>query len=360
DIDRDLARRQQGYGRGGRQKIEKDEVEFLGGVRHGYTLGSPVAMLVRNRDYANWEHRMSPAPVEDPPKAITLPRPGHADLAGMQKYAFDDLRNVLERSSARETTARVAAGGVAKKLLAEFGVAIHSAVYRIGGVACPKEEAAAMACDADASEVRCPDPKTSEAMKREIDEARYARDALGGEFVVVAEGCPPGLGSYVDWRDKIDARIAAAIMSINAIKGVEFGMGFEVARHRSSGVQDEILPSENGGFRRASNRLGGIEGGMTNGEPVVVAAAMKPISTIARALRTVDLSTGEPARAFKERADSCAVPAAAVIGESMVAVVLAEAFLEKFGNDNIVDIRAAYAAYRDRLSRIGARASARE
>ena len=352
DVNRDLARRQQGYGRGGRQKIERDEVEFLGGVRHGYTLGSPVAMLVRNNDYANWEHRMSPAPVEDPPDPITLPRPGHADLAGMQKYAFDDLRNVLERSSARETTARVAAGGIARKLLAEFGVEIHSAVYRIGAVAYPKERAAEDAASADGSDVRCPDPEVTEAMKAEIDAARYARDALGGEFVVVARGCPPGLGSYVDWRDKIDARLAAAVMSINAIKGVEVGMGFGVAAHRSSEVQDEIL-SGNGHLERASNRLGGVEGGMTNGEPVVVSAAMKPISTISKQLRTVDISTGEETKAFKERADSCAVPAAAVIGESMVAVVLAEAFLEKFGADNITDIRAAHDAYARRLAEAG-------
>ncbi|HEU4493731.1 MAG TPA: chorismate synthase [Rubrobacteraceae bacterium] len=350
DINRDLARRQRGYGRGGRQKIEKDEVEFLGGVRHGYTLGSPVAMLIRNDDYANWRDRMSPEPPREAPKPITLPRPGHADLAGMQKYAFDDLRNVLERSSARETAARVAAGALAKKLLAEFGVRIDSAVYRIGAVAYPKERAALDARKADESEVRCPDPDISERMKAEIDAARHARDALGGEFVVVAEGCPPGLGSYVDWRDKLDARLAAAVMSVNAIKGVEFGMGFELAARRSSEVQDEILPGEDHPAR-ASNRLGGLEGGMTNGEPVVVAAAMKPISTISKALRTVDLSTGEPARAFKERADSCAVPAAAVISESMVAVVLAEAFLEKFGADNMADIRAAYDHY---VRRIGA------
>ena len=355
DVNRDLARRQGGYGRGGRQKIEKDEVEFLGGVRHGYTLGSPVAMLIRNRDYANWEHRMSPQPVEDPPEKITLPRPGHADLAGMQKYAFDDLRNVLERSSARETTARVAAGGVARKLLAEFGVRIMSAVYRIGAVAYEKERAALDAEKADESEVRCPDPDVSERMKAEIDAARYARDALGGEFVVVAEGCPPGLGSYVDWRDKLDAKLAAAVVSINAIKGVEIGLGFEVASRRSSEVQDEIV-LEGDRTARASNRLGGLEGGMTNGEAVVVSAAMKPISTIAKALRTVDLSTGEPSRAFKERADSCAVPAAAVIGESMVAVVLAEAFLEKFGADNLTDIRASYTAYAERVRDGGRRA----
>ena len=352
DVDRDLSRRQKGYGRGGRQKIETDEVEFIGGVRHGVTLGSPVAMLIRNDDYANWRDRMSPEPVEKPPDPITLPRPGHADLAGMQKYAFDDLRNVLERSSARETACRVAAGGVARKLLAEFGVDIRSAVYRIGGVAYPKERAALDAAKSDESEVRCPDPDVSEKMKAEIDAARHARDALGGEFVVVAEGCPPGLGSYVDWRDKLDARLAAAVMSINAIKGVEFGMGFHLAARRSSEVQDEILPGEDHPAR-ASNRLGGLEGGMTNGEPVVVAAAMKPISTISRTLRTVDLSTGEPARAFKERADSCAVPAAAVIGESMVAVVLAEAFLEKFGADNMTDIRAAHDSYIERIKSTG-------
>ena len=348
DINRDLARRQKGYGRGGRQKIEKDEAEFLGGVRHGYTLGSPVAMLIRNRDYANWEDRMTPHPPEEAAKKITLPRPGHADLAGMQKYAFADLRNVLERSSARETTARVAAGGVARKLLGEFGITINSAVYRIGAASCDKERAALLAAKADESEVRCPDEEATRRMKAEIDAARYARDALGGEFVVVAEGCPPGLGSYVDWRDKLDAKLAHAVMSINAIKGVEIGLGFEVARRRSSEVQDEIL-LDGGRLVRSSNRLGGLEGGMTNGEAVVVAAAMKPISTIAKALRTVDLSTHEPSRAFRERADTSAVPAAAVIGEAMVAIVLAEAFLEKFGADNMTDIRAAYDSYRSRL-----------
>ncbi|MGI8541021.1 MAG: chorismate synthase [Rubrobacteraceae bacterium] len=352
DVNTDLARRQQGYGRGGRQKIETDEIEFLGGVRHGRTLGSPIAMLVRNADYASWEHRMNPAPVEDPPEAITLPRPGHADLAGMQKYATDDLRNILERSSARETTARVAAGGVARKLLAEFGIRINSAVYRIGKAAMEKEAAALGVAKADSSEVRCPDPDVSEKMKAEIDEARYARDALGGEFVVVVEGCPPGLGSYVDWRDKLDAKLAAAVMSINALKGVEVGMGFEVAKRRSSEVQDEIV-LEDGSIARASNRLGGLEGGMTNGEPVVVSAAMKPISTISKQLRTVDLAKGEEAKAFKERADSCAVPAAAVIGEAMVAIVLAETFLDKFGSDNMTDIRASYDAYMERISRIG-------
>jgi chorismate synthase len=348
DIDRDLARRQVGYGRGGRQKIEKDEVEFLGGVRHGYTLGSPIAMLIRNKDYANWEARMTPHPPEEPAKKITLPRPGHADLAGMQKYAFDDLRNVLERSSARETTARVAAGGVARKLLAEFGITINSAVYRIGAASIDKEHAVVDVLKAEESEVRCPDHEATERMKAEIDAARYARDALGGEFVVVAQGCPPGLGSYVDWRDKLDAKLAHAVMSINAIKGVEIGLGFGVSSRRSSEVQDEIV-LDNGNLARSSNRLGGLEGGMTNGEPVIVAAAMKPISTIARALRTVDLSTYEPARAFKERADSCAVHAAAVIGEAMVAIVLAEAFLEKFGADNMTDIRAAHDSYRTRL-----------
>ena len=348
DINVDLARRQKGYGRGGRQKIEKDEVEFLGGVRHGYTLGSPVAMLVRNNDYANWEDRMSPAPPDEPAKKVTLPRPGHADLAGMQKYAFDDLRNILERSSARETTARVAAGAVARKLLSEFGVTITSAVYSIGAARFDKERAALLSHEADESEVRCPDEEATEAMKAEIDAARYARDALGGEFVVVAEGCPPGLGSYVDWRDKLDAKLAQAVMSINAIKGVEIGMGFGVASRRSSEVQDEIV-LEDGHLARTSNRLGGLEGGMTNGEPVVVAAAMKPISTIAKALRTVDVSTYEPARAFRERADSCAVPAAAVVGEAMVAVVLAEALLDKFGHDNMTDIRASHDAYRQRL-----------
>ncbi|MDQ3912157.1 MAG: chorismate synthase [Actinomycetota bacterium] len=358
DIDKDLARRQKGYGRGGRQKIEKDEIEFLGGVRHGYTLGSPIGMLIRNKDYANWEERMSPDLPKEPPRKVTLPRPGHADLAGMQKYAFDDLRNVLERSSARETTARVAAGGVARKLLSEFDIIINSAVYRIGSAAIDKERAALFASKADDSEVRCPDEEASERMKAEIGAAQRSRDALGGEFVVVVEGCPPGLGSYVDWRDKLDAKLAHAIMSINAIKGVEVGIGFDVAEKRSSEVQDEIL-LENGHLHRSSNRLGGIEGGMTNGEPVIVAAAMKPISTIAQALRTVDLATYEPSRAFRERADTCAVPAAAVIGEAMVAVVLAEVFLEKFGVDNMADIQASYENYMSRLRNAVRRPEAR-
>src|ERR687894_1843825 len=293
DINVDLARRQRGYGRGGRQKIETDKVEFLGGVRHGYTLGSPIAMLVRNRDYANWEARMTPDPPEELPKKVTLPRPGHADLAGMQKYAFDDLRNILERSSARETAARVAAGAVARKLLSEFGVTINSAVYRIGAASFSKERAALLSAKADESEVRCPDEDTTDRMKAEIDAARRSRDALGGEFVVVADGCPPGLGSYVDWRDKLDAKLAHAVMSINAIKGVEIGLGFGVASRRSSEVQDEIVLEdghEGARLARSSNRLGGLEGGMTNGEPVVVAAGMKPISTNAQAVRTVDLS----------------------------------------------------------------------
>jgi chorismate synthase len=357
DIDKDLARRQKGYGRGGRQKIEKDEIEFLGGVRHGYTLGSPIGMLIRNKDYANWEERMSPDLPKEPPRKVTLPRPGHADLAGMQKYAFDDLRNVLERSSARETTARVAAGGVARKLLSEFDIIINSAVYRIGSAAIDKERAALFASKADDSEVRCPDEEASERMKAEIGAAQRSRDALGGEFVVVVEGCPPGLGSYVDWRDKLDAKLAHAIMSINAIKGVEVGIGFDVAEKRSSEVQDEIL-LENGHLHRSSNRLGGLEGGMTNGEPVIV-AAMKPISTIAQALRTVDLATYEPSRAFRERADTCAVPAAAVIGEAMVAVVLAEVFLEKFGADNMADIQASYENYMSRLRNAVRRPEAR-
>jgi chorismate synthase len=334
-------------------KIESDSAEVLSGIRHGRTLGSPVAIRVQNRDYANWEDRMSPDPPEETPRKVTLPRPGHADLAGMQKYAFDDLRNVLERSSARETTARVAAGAVARKLLSEFGVTINSAVYRIGAASISKERAALLSAKADESEVRCPDEDATDRMKAEIDAARRARDALGGNFVVVAEGCPPGLGSYVDWRDKLDAKLAHAVMSINAVKGVEIGMGFEVAEHRSSDVQDEIVLEDGAGYAprlaRTSNRLGGLEGGMTNGEPIVVAAAMKPISTIAKALRTVDLATYEPSRAFRERADTSAVPAAAVIAEAMVAVVLAEAFLEKFGADNMTDIRATYRNYQTRL-----------
>lgn len=344
DVNEDLARRQRGYGRGGRQKIEKDEIEFLGGVRHGYTLGSPIAMLVRNRDYANWEARMTPDPPEEPPKKVTLPRPGHADLAGMRKYAFDDLRNVLERSSARETTARVAAGGVARKLLKEFGITIHSAVYRIGEAAIEKEQAALLAAKADESEVRCPDPEATERMKAEIDAARYARDALGGEFVVVAEGCPPGLGSYVDWRDKLDAKLAHAVMSINAIKGVEVGMGFGVASRRSSEVQDEIL-LENGELVRSSNRLGGLEGGMTNGRPVVVRGAMKPISTLGKPLKSVDLNTRQTAEAGWERSDISAISAASVVMENVIAFEVARAFLEKFGGDSMTEIRANYENY---------------
>ncbi|HKZ07014.1 MAG TPA: chorismate synthase [Methylomirabilota bacterium] len=353
DIDADLARRQRGYGRGGRMKIERDHAHISSGVRWGMTLGSPLTLSIQNRDWENWKDTMA---VGDPPagtsaKAVTRPRPGHADLAGAMKYGHRDIRNVLERSSARETTARVAVAGVAKRLLREFGITILSHVTEIGGVrigplALPWDE---IARRAEESEVRCADPEAERAMIEAIDVAKGKGDTLGGVFEVVALGCPVGLGSYVHWDRKLDGRLAQAFCSIHAIKGAEVGMGFEAARRPGSEVHDEILLDPAGGFTRGTNSAGGLEGGVTNGQPVVVRAAMKPISTLRRPLRSVDVETKSAVEAVVERSDVCAVPAAGVVGEAMMALVLAEAFLAKFGGDSLDEIRRNYGAYRDYL-----------
>ncbi len=353
-INEDLARRQRGYGRGGRMKIERDQVRILSGVRWGLTLGSPITLQIANRDWENWRDAMAvgPLPPGAAPKEVTRPRPGHADLAGAMKYGHRDIRNVLERSSARETTARVAVAGVAKRLLAEFGIRILSHVTEIGGVRIPAdfdmpwEE---IERRAEASEVRCADPETEAAIIEAIDAARAKGDTLGGVFEVVALGCPVGLGSYVQWDRRLDGRLAQAFCAIQAIKGCEFGLGFEAARRPGSGVHDEILFDAATGFHRASNNAGGLEGGVTNGQPVIVRAAMKPLSTLRTPLRSVDLATREPVEAVVERSDVCAVPAAGVVGEAMMAIVLANAFLEKFGGDSLPEIRRNYSGYLDSL-----------
>jgi chorismate synthase len=352
-IDSDLARRQAGYGRGGRQRIETDRVALLSGVRFGVTIGTPIALTIQNRDWENWTKIMSTS--GEKPEGIreTHPRPGHADLSGALKIASDDMRDILERASARETAARVAAGGVAKALLEAMGVSVRSFVYSIGSVEMALSGAPA---DVDseaveASEVRCPDPVASDAMKREIDSARADGESLGGTFYVVATGLPPGLGGYAEADERLDARLAAAVMSIPAIKGVEFGEGFGLSRVRGSAAHDPILHDEDGGFARPTNHAGGLEGGMTNGAPLVIRAAMKPIPTLMRPLASVDFDTLEPVDASKERSDVCAVPAAGVVGEAEVALVLADSFQRKFGSDCLADMLSARDAYMARVSR---------
>ena len=351
DIDRDLARRQLGHGRGGRMKIEKDRAQVTAGVRHGRTLGSPVAMWVENRDYQNWEERMNPWPVEAEVAEVHLPRPGHADLAGIQKYGHTDVRNVLERASARETAARVAAGALAKAYLRELGVELRSHVTRIGAVAAPAREnlSAADFEGVDESPVRSLDEGASQAMVAEIDSARKANESLGGEFEVMAFGLVPGIGSHISWEERLDGRLAQAIMSIQALKGVGIGDGFALAERVGSKAHDEIFWSDGRGYNRETNRAGGIEGGMTTGDPVVVVGAMKPLPTLTKPLRSVDTDTKEPAQALRERTDSCTVPAAAVLGEAMVALVLAAAYREKLGGDHIDDVRHAVRAYEERI-----------
>jgi chorismate synthase len=350
-LDREMARRQLGHGRGGRMKIESDAVEIRSGVRHGRTLGSPVAVLVANRDYPNWEERMSPWPVDAEVEESHLPRPGHADLAGALKYGHRDVRNVLERASARETAARVAAGALAKELLRALGVSVHSHVIRIASVEAP--ERPDLGPDdfdrVDDSPVRCLDPDASAKMVAEIDRLRKANESLGGTFEVRAFGLVPGLGSYVSWREKLDGRLAQAVCSIQSVKGVSLGEAWEVAGGPGSEAHDEILFSDERGWHRETNRAGGLEGGMTNGEPLVVRAALKPISTLTKPLRSVDTETKEPAQAMRERTDSTVVPAAGVVGEAMVALTLAGAYREKFGGDHIDDVLAALKAYKERI-----------
>jgi chorismate synthase len=354
-VNAELARRQHGYGRGRRMQIEQDEIEFLGGVRAGETIGSPIAMLIRNRDWQAWGEIMDPAPREADGelrrRAVRRPRPGHADLTGLLKYARDDARDILERASARETTARVAAAAVCKRLLDEFGVRVGSHVVHLGGVDArrPDEMPADVASAADASPLRTLDADAEREMIARIDTAKREGNTLGGVCEVVCDGLPVGLGSHVSWDRKLDGRLAAAIMSIPAVKGVEIGLGFEAAKRSGADVHDEIVPAADsartGYVRRVTNRAGGLEGGMTTGEPLVVKVAMKPISTLMRPLSTVDLDSGGRAEAVAERSDVTAVPAMGVIAEAMVAFVVAQAFLEKFGGDSLAELRRNHDAY---------------
>ena len=347
----ELARRRLGYGRGPRMKIERDVLELLGGVRFGRSLGSPISLVVRNSEWAKWERVMSPEG-HQAGNVLTEPRPGHADLAGMLKYDFTDARNVLERASARETAARTAAGALAKTLLAEVGIEIVSHVVAIGAARAPEDlRPVPQDLEAiDASPVRCLDNEAAAAMAREIEAAQEAGDSLGGVFEVIAYGVPVGLGSHVHYDRRIDGRLAQHLMSIQAIKGVEIGDGFAMAGWRGTTAHDEIF-LEGGHLRRHTDHAGGTEGGMTMGGTLRVRAAMKPLATLKKALQTVDLATGEPAAAFRERTDSCAVPAAAVVGEAAVAWVLADALLEKFGGDTLGDLQSALQSYEQRVSR---------
>ena len=366
DIDPDLRRRQGGYGRGGRMKIEQDAAEILTGVRHGETLGSPLALLVWNRDWQNWQVAMSPEPPDaDTPekklRRVHLPRPGHADLVGVLKYDRTDARDVLERASARETTARVAAGAVAKRILADAGVAIGSHIVSLGGIdaALPDVLPDDLNAAADASPLRTLDRDAERRMIEAIDAAKAEGDTFGGVFEVVARGVPAGLGSHVAWDRRLDGRIAQAMMSIQAMKGVEIGLGFEAARRRGSQVHDEIERADgetaSGGFGRHGNNAGGLEGGMTTGAPLVVRVAMKPLSTLMQPLRSVDLRTGERADAVRERSDVVALAAAGVVGEAMLATVLADALLEKFGGDSMSELLRNLRGYIDHLKERTAR-----
>lgn len=354
-INSDLARRQSGYGRGGRQAIEKDKVSVTSGVRFGHTIGSPVTLSVANRDWSNWTERMSVfgEPPQDLVREVT-PRPGHADLLGVLKNDMDDCRNILERSSARETTMRVAAAGIAREFLAELGVEIYSYVVSIGDEVMEEEDPMAAATtytplDIEMSEVRCPSTEASERMMDAIDKAKEAGDTLGGVFRVVVTGLLPAVGGYETPTDRLTSKLGGALFSIPAIKGVEFGIGFETTRRPGSQVHDEILLDESEGFVRASNNAGGLEGGMTTGMPLVVTVGMKPIATLTTPLNTVNLDTLEVVEASKERSDTCAVPAAAVVAESEVAMVLADAYLKKFGCDNMTDIKQNIASYKERI-----------
>ena len=350
-IDADMARRQLGHGRGGRMKIESDSVEVRSGIRHGRTLGSPVALLVANRDYANWEERMNPWPVEAEVEESHLPRPGHADLVGSQNYGHRDVRNVLERASARETAARVAAGAIAKEFLRALGVSVFSHVLRIASVAAAErpELAPEDIAGVDESPVRCLDPEAEARMVDEIDRLRKANESLGGVFEVRAFGLIPGLGSHVAWDERLDGRLAHAVVSIQAVKGVSVGEAWEVAASPGSESHDEIFWDSERGYYRETNRAGGVEGGMSNGEPLIVRGALKPISTLTKPLRSVDTETKEPAQAMRERTDSTVVPAAGVVAEAMVSLVLARCYREKFGGDHIDDVLAALQAYRERI-----------
>jgi len=337
-----LARRQMGYGRGGRMKIEKDHAEIWCGVRHGKTLGAPVGLIIRNKDWENWTTKMSVEPVDAQIRKVTLPRPGHADLAGIQKYEFDDIRNVLERSSARETTMRVGLGSVCRKLLEEVGIEVGSRVVQIHDV---KDESVSdispnqLSKRADASPVRCLDKEVESAMVKTINNAKTSGDSVGGIFEVIANGIPYGLGAHTQWDRKLHTRISAMLMSVNAFKGIEIGAGFGEAEKLGSEVHDEI-GHDGEKFIRYTNNAGGIEGGMSNAQPIVIRMAMKPIPTLIKPLRSVDIRTKEKNDAHKERTDSCAVPAASIIAESMLCFVLADALLEKFGGDSVNQFKA--------------------
>jgi chorismate synthase len=355
DLNRDMSRRQLGHGRGGRMKIERDTAEVTGGVRHGRTLGGPIALQVANRDYANWEERMNPWSVSDPaqPTAeVHLPRPGHADLVGTQKYKHSDVRNILERASARETAARVAGGGVCKAFLRAVGVTVRSHVIQIASVHAPERERALSDGDfaeVDSSPVRCLDAQASKAMVGEIDKLRKENESLGGVFEVQAFGLVPGLGSHISWEERLDGRVAMAICSIQAVKGASIGDAFRVAGVPGSQAHDEIFYTDARGYYRETNHSGGLEGGMTTGLPLVVRGAMKPLPTLTKPLRSVDTATHEPAQALRERTDSCTVPAAGVVAEAMVALVLADAYRQKFGGDHVDDVLEALSAYIDRI-----------
>ncbi len=351
-LNRDMARRQLGHGRGGRMKIERDRADVTGGVRHGLTMGGPVALQIANRDYANWEERMNPWPVDADVPEVHLPRPGHADLVGTQKYDLTDVRNVLERASARETAARVAGGAVARSFLRVLGVEIRSHVIQIGSVLAPQREVALTVADFDGVDedpVRCLDRESSRAMVAHINVQRKANESLGGVFEVIAFGLVPGLGSHISWEERLDGRIAGALASIQAIKGVGLGEGFDLAGKPGSEAHDEIFFSQERGYYRETNHAGGLEGGMTNGDPLYARAAMKPLPTLTKPLRSVDIATKQPAQALRERTDSCTVPAAGVVGEAMLAFVLADAYRSKFGGDHIGDVVAAADAYRARI-----------
>jgi len=342
-IEKDLLRRMQGHGRGGRMKIEKDHAEIFSGVRHAITLGSPISLLIKNFDWVNWEDRMATGKPKKEHRKVTMPRPGHADLAGVMKYGLDDIRNVLERSSARETAMRVAIGAVCRKLLEEVGITVGSRVYQIHNIVDDTPVSNNMSLKelndtVDASPVRCFDKAAEKKMMDVIDKARNNGDSVGGSFEVIAKGLPYGLGTYINADGKLQARISQAMMSVNAFKGVELGAGFASSAVFGSELHDEILYEDNK-ITRASNNAGGIEGGMSNAQPIHVKVSMKPISTLIKPLRSIDLNTMEPKLAHKERTDSCAVPAASIIGESMLAIVLADALLEKFGGDNLDQLK---------------------
>ncbi len=351
-INGDMSRRQLGHGRGGRMKIERDSAEVTGGVRHGRTLGSPVALWVVNRDFQNWEERMNPWPVDAEVEEVHLPRPGHADLVGAWKYKQADIRNILERASARETAARVAGGALCKALLRALGVEVRSHVVQIGSVVAPPRAEPLTLTDfegVDDDPVRCLDADASREMVTHINAQRKANESIGGVFEVVAFGVVPGLGSHVSWEERLDGRIAGAICSIQAVKGATIGDAFDVAGRPGSKAHDEIFYAEAEGYFRETNRAGGLEGGMTTGDPVLARGAMKPLPTLTQPLRSVDIETHEPAQALRERTDSCTVPAAGVVAEAMLAFVLADAYRQKFGGDHVDDVRTAVDAYTERI-----------